>query len=150
MALAFAAPALYAVTHNPALGGGRLLLLKDPVSSSPAETVEVYWPYGPKAPTEGTLTVTVDPDSVDKIDLLGGASTSTLTWSSPPYPESFQIRAKSGSLEMNDVKINIRHDSSPIGEREFTVVKVEVITSVLSTPLSGMSSPITYQVIIRK
>lgn len=128
--------------HNPALSGGTLLLLKDPANTSPPVTLNIDWPNG-SAPSSGTLTVAVDSASTGKVELIGGSSTSTLSWDSPPYPTSIQVRAKGVSSAMNDVKINVNHDNSPVSSTQLTAVKVET-TTLKNITVSTPTTPVRY------
>lgn len=130
--------------HNPALSGGRVLILKDPVSTSTPVTINIGWPYGP-APTTGTLAVTVE-SGVDKIELLDhlGNPLSTTSWTEN-YPTSFKIKAQAASGSINDVKLNIQHDSGPVGSVQVTVVKAEFKENA---PNQGFDSVITPRAIM--
>lgn len=139
--LAVSVVATYAAVHNPALSGGTLLLLKDPANTSPPVTLDIQWPYGPP-PTSGSLTVTVDSSSTTKVDLVGGASTSTITWNSPPYPASIQVKAKAVSAALNDITINIQHDSSPVSSIQLTAMKVEATLKRIVVP--SATTPVRY------
>jgi hypothetical protein len=108
------------------------MILATPASASPPVTVTIRWPYGP-APTTGTLTVTIE-EGADKatfVDDSGNAiSDASRSWTNN-YPKDFQIRAKSASSTMNDIKLQIQHDSGPVKAQRFTAVKVEVISSTI-------------------
>jgi hypothetical protein len=100
-----------------------VLLLAEQPSASPNVELSISWPSG--LPTSGEVSVTID-SGADKLDILGGSSTTERTWSAPPYPVSFEVKAKAVSSSVNDVKINVQHSNGAIAGLELTVVSVRL------------------------
>lgn len=112
-----------AVVHNPSLTGGPVLLVADTPDASPAVTLAIVWPLG--LPDDGEVTVTIE-NGDDKLEILGGSSEKTRSWSSKPYPESFEVKPKAVSSSVNDIKINVQHDSGPVRGLQLTVASIKL------------------------